>query len=115
AEMIGQPPGDEERIGDRAGAEKIGEHDVANEAGEARHQGQPADREDALDHARGARWAPMTRMVARTASRLSSRPSAARRVSRDPASLPSPCPDAGVLGSRIGSPWRAVRDDNREA
>jgi 23S rRNA pseudouridine2605 synthase len=51
----------------------------------------------------------------RTAVPLSSRPSAARRESRDPGIPAAPVPDAGTPGSRIGSRTRAVRDDNRKA
>jgi len=45
----------------------------------------------------------------------SSRPSAARRESRDPGIPAVAVPDTGVPGSRIGSRTRAVRDDNRKA
>ncbi len=49
-EMVGQSQRDEKRVGNRAGAEHGGEHDVANKAGEARDEGQAADGQDALDH-----------------------------------------------------------------
>ena len=45
AEMIGQPEGDKEGIGDRPGAEDCREHDVAHEAGQAREQRKAADGE----------------------------------------------------------------------
>jgi 23S rRNA pseudouridine2605 synthase len=51
----------------------------------------------------------------RTAAQLSSRPSAARRESRDPGTPAASFSDAGTPGSRIGSLTRAVRDDNRKA
>ena len=52
AEMVGQPEGDEEGVGHRAGAEHRRHDHVADEAGQARDQGQSADRGDAPDHAR---------------------------------------------------------------
>ena len=52
AEMVRQPKGDEERVGDRPGAEDRREHDVAQKAGEAREQRKAADGENALDHCR---------------------------------------------------------------
>ncbi len=51
AEMIGQAEGDEEGVGDGAGAENRREHDVAREAGQPRKQGIAADGEDAPEHA----------------------------------------------------------------
>jgi 23S rRNA pseudouridine2605 synthase len=51
----------------------------------------------------------------RTAVPLSSRPSAARRESRDPGIPAAPIPDTGTPGSRIGSLTRSVWDDNRKA
>ena len=51
AEMVGQPEGDEEGVGHGAGAEHRRHDHVADEAGEARDEGQPADRGDAPDHA----------------------------------------------------------------
>ena len=52
AEMVGQPQRDEEGVGHRPGAEHRGQHDVADEAGDARQQRKAADRQDAIDH----RW-----------------------------------------------------------
>ena len=59
AEMVGQPEGDEEGVGQRPGAQHRGHDHVANEAGEAGDEGEPADRGDASDHGekpRNARW-----------------------------------------------------------
>ncbi len=50
AEMVGQPEGDEERVGDRPGADNGREHDVAHEAGQARQQRVAADGENLPDH-----------------------------------------------------------------
>ena len=50
AKMIGQPERDEERVGDRAGAEDRRQHDVAHKAGDARQQRQAADGKNAADH-----------------------------------------------------------------
>ena len=51
AEMVGQAEGDEEGVGDGAGAENGGHDHVADEAREARDERQPADGGDAPNHA----------------------------------------------------------------
>ena len=61
AEMIGQPQRDEERVGDRPGAEDRRQHDVAREAGDAREQREAADGEDALSMASGSAAATWSR------------------------------------------------------
>ena len=50
AEMVGQPESDEEGIGHRPGAEDRGHDHVADEAGEARDEREPANGGDASDH-----------------------------------------------------------------
>jgi hypothetical protein len=50
AEMVRQPQRDEERIGDRAGAENRRQHDVAHEAGHARQQRETTDGQNAIEH-----------------------------------------------------------------
>ena len=50
AEMVRQPEGDEEGIGDGPGAENGGHHHIANETREARYERQPADGGNAPDH-----------------------------------------------------------------
>ena len=55
AEMIWKPQRDEERIGDRTGAEDRGQHDVAQESGDARNERQAADGQDAVEHCPTAR------------------------------------------------------------
>ena len=47
AEMVGQPQRDEKGIGNRAGAEHGGQHDIARKAGDTRQSRQAADGEDA--------------------------------------------------------------------
>jgi hypothetical protein len=50
AEMIGQPQRDEKSVGHRPGAKHRGEHDIADKAGDPRHQRQPADRQNPINH-----------------------------------------------------------------
>src|SRR5262249_1478571 len=51
AEVVGKPERDEEGVGQRPCAEHRRHHDVAQEAGEARDEREPADRGNASDHA----------------------------------------------------------------
>ena len=51
AEMVRQSKRDQERIGDRPGAENSRHENVAQEAGEPRDQRPSADRQDPFDHA----------------------------------------------------------------
>ena len=50
AEMVRQPKRDKEGVGDRPGADNGRQHDVAQEAGQAREQRVAADGEDLADH-----------------------------------------------------------------
>src|SRR5262249_39099171 len=50
SEMVRQAECDQERVGNRAGAEDCRHHDVAHEAGHAREEREAADGEDAVDH-----------------------------------------------------------------
>ena len=68
AEVVRQPKGDKERVGDRSGAEDRGQHDVAEEAGQAREQRKAADSENPLDHARF--YPPARRFATRVRFRL---------------------------------------------
>ena len=50
-EMVRQPEGDKERVGDGPGAEQRSQHDVADEAGQPRDKRKAADGENPIDHA----------------------------------------------------------------
>ena len=68
AEVVRQTEGDKEGVGDRSGAKDRGQHDVAEEAGQAREQRKAADGENPLDHARF--YPPARRFATRVRFRL---------------------------------------------
>src|ERR1700735_2086578 len=50
AKLVGKPEGDDESVGDRAGAQYGAEREIAAEAGQAREQREPADGKKTAKH-----------------------------------------------------------------